>query len=132
MKLSKAILSAFALAASLVGVNAHASLASLATFSGAGVGVTTSGCGSTTQSCNLTANVPAGATILGAYLYTSTFGFGGAGGTFNGNPVTYTAMGDNNGLEAGRMNVTAFVTGGGTFTVTETSGSQDGSALVVV
>lgn len=133
MRLSQAILSAVALAASLVGVNAHASLTTLATYSGAGVGVSTSGCGSTTQTCNLTANVPAGATILGAYLYTSTYtGAATAGGTFAGNPVTYTALGANNGLEAGRMNVTAFVTGGGSFTVTETNVGQDGSALVVV
>lgn len=133
MKLIRPIVAAAALAASLASIPAHASLSTLATFTGAGYGVSTSGCGSVTQTCTLNASVPAGATILKAYLYTSTFNnLAGAGGTFNGNAVTYTNLGSNFGLAAGRADVTAFVSGGGAFTVTETSSGQDGAALVIV
>jgi PEP-CTERM motif len=133
MKLSRSIVAAAALLASLAGTSAHASLTTLATFTGEGYGVSTSGCGSVTQTCTMNASVPAGATILKAYLYTSTFNqLAGAGGTFAGNAVTYTALGTTGGLEAGRADVTAFVTGGGAYTITETNVGQDGGALVIV
>jgi len=86
--------------------------------------------------------VPAGATVVGVYLYTSTaFGFSGAGGTLAGTNASYTALGAQAaGLEAGRADVTRIVKPlidsgpGGTynFRITETSDNQDGSALVVV
>lgn len=89
--------------------------------------------------------MPVGATVEAAYLYTSTYGYsiGSAGGSFESNPITYTPLGLNvsaGGLEAGRADVTSIVAPivnggpGGTysFSITETSGNQDGSALVVV
>ena len=120
---------------------ASASLSSFQTFVGK-IGYSSDGFGSTTQSGTISASVPVGSTVLAAYLYTSTFGsFAGAGGTLAGNAVTYTALGANNaGLEAGRADVTSIIKPlidgglGGTynFTVSETSGAQDGEALVVV
>lgn len=104
--------------------------------------VSTDGCGSTSQACSLTANVPVGGVVQAAYLYTTTFNnLAGAGGTFNGNAVSYTSLGVNQGfLMAGRMDVTSIVAGvvnggpGGAynFNYTEASGDQDGGALVVV
>lgn len=120
---------------------AHASLTPWQTVTGS-YGVSTDGWGSTSQSGVISATVPAGATVVSAYLYTSTyFGFAGAGGTFGGTAVSYTSLGANNvGLEAGRANVTSIVSAvvdggpGGVynFNITETSAGQDGSALVVV
>ncbi|HUL71522.1 MAG TPA: PEP-CTERM sorting domain-containing protein [Vicinamibacterales bacterium] len=116
------------------------------------LGVSTDGCGSLAQTCTLTANVPAGATVVAAYLYTATFtlssvptNVAGLGGTFGGNAVSYTALGlsspqANFFLQAGRSDVTATAAAaidggpGGTynFTVTETDANQDGEGLVVV
>jgi hypothetical protein len=125
---------------------ASASLSVLNTFTGA-VDVSTDGCGSTGQTCVLTANVPVGATVLGAYLYTATYSFGalnGPAGTFAGNPTNYTALGVNVesccSLSASRMDVTGIVApvinggpgGAYNFTYTETLTNQDGGALVVV
>ena len=123
---------------------AAASLSVLTSMTGQ-LDVSTDGCGTTTQSCTLTANAPFGAVVQAAYLYTSTFGNvmpSTLGGTFNGNPlaVGYTDLGLNGGLEAGRINVTGIVAGvinggaGGAynFLYTESSANQDGGALVVV
>jgi len=121
---------------------AYASLSVFRTFTGS-VGYSTDGFGSTTQSGTISASVPVGATVLNAYLYTSTFlGVAGIGGTLNGTAVTYaTLLGANNtGLQAARADVTNIViaaVGGGSavpinFTVTETQFTQDGEALVVV
>ena len=105
------------------------------------VGVSTDGFGSTGQSGSIQADVPFGATVLQAYLYTSTFsGFAGAGGTLNGTGVTYTPLFALPFLQAGRADVTSIVQpiiDGGVggvynFSVTETSDNQDGEALVVV
>ena len=94
---------------------ASASLSVLNTFTGQ-VDVSTDGCGTVTQSCTLTANVPLGGVVQAAYLYTSTYGSvapSGLGGTFNGNALGgYTNLGltgGSNGLEAGRIDVTADV-----------------------
>jgi hypothetical protein len=143
MKLIRNIVSAAAVFAALGAAGgAHASLTTFASFSGAGVGLSTAGWGSTTQSGTLTANVPVGATVLAAYLYTSTYGWAtGTGGTFAGNAVSYTRLGSNNvGLEAGRVDVTSLIKptidaglgGAYNFAITETDARQDGSALVVV
>jgi len=125
----------------LIPSSAAASLTTFATFVGSD-GVSTDGCGSTSSGCTLTASVPAGSTVLAAYLYTSLSSTGTPGGTLSGSPVSYTALGVNNGfLQAWRADVTATVaavvgSGGAApfnFAVTETaSGSQDGEALVVV
>jgi len=147
MKMNKALTkllgaSVFGLAA-LAASPAHASLTAFNSFTGH-VGLSSDGFGSVSQSGTLTANVPAGATVLAAYLYTSTFGgLSGAGGSLNGTAVSYTSLGVANTccpLEAGRSDVTSIVAGvinggaGGAynFTVTEASAKQDGEALVVV
>ena len=125
---------------------AAASLSVLNSFTGQ-VDVSTDGCGALTQSCTLTANAPVGAVVQAAYLYTSTFGLvapSGLGGTFNGNALSgYTNLGltgGGNGLQAGRIDVTGIVSsvinggagGAYNFGYTESSGNQDGGALVVV
>jgi len=144
MKLQRFLTSAVVAAALGAAGAAQATLTSSASFTGAGVGLSTSGWGSTSQAGTITADVPAGATVLAAYLYTSTYdGGSGMGGTFDGNTVTYTSLGANatvTYLVAGRADVTSLVKpaidggAGGvySFNITETSGGQDGSALVVI
>jgi hypothetical protein len=142
MKFLRTLASAAAVLATLtVATTAHASLNSFQTFNGT-YGVSTDGFGSSTQAGTISAFVPAGATVVAAYLYTSTFaGTGGIGGTLNGTAVNYsTLLGATAGLEAARADVTSIVKptidagAGGTynFRITETSQSQDGEALVVV
>lgn len=141
----------FALAAavlgSLVAGSAEASLTPFMTYVGQN-GLSTGGCGSTTQACTFTSSVPVGSTVLGAYLYTSLYSQGSAstaptGNTLNGQAVTYTtALGVNTtgSLQAYRANVTSIVgpiVAAATsmtlsFNVTETSALQDGEALVIV
>lgn len=130
----------FLLASALSVGSAQAGLSTFQTFNGK-YGVSTDGWGSTTQVGTITATVPAGASVTAAYLYTSTAqGFGGAGGTLQGSPVTYTSLGLNGYHEAGRADVTSIVApiinggAGGTysFPITENNTNQDGSALVVV
>jgi hypothetical protein len=129
-----------------IGMPAYASLSVFQTFNG-NVGYSSSGWGSLTQSGTISASVPVGATVLGAYLYTSTFStygdLSGVGGTLNGTSVTYVAFPVNPsaccGLAAGRTDVTSIVSpiinggAGGVynFAITETSSNQDGEALVV-
>ena len=143
MKMFKLLGTVAAAAAALAAGQAQASLTTFQTLAGAGFNMSTSGCGSTTQACSLKGNVPVGATVVAAYLYTSTFGGAIAGltGTLNGTAIgPYTALGINNGLQAGRTDVTAIVTAGlatnvtgnYSFRVTESSGNQDGEALVIV
>jgi hypothetical protein len=143
MKMIRSIVSSAAVFAAMVAAgNAHASLSTFQTYTGEGVGMSSDGWGSTSQSGVISANIPAGATILAAYLYTSTFGnstLSGVGGTLNGTTVNYsTSLGTNNvGLTAARADVTSIVSGGCgvglcNLNITETSASQDGSALVVV
>jgi hypothetical protein len=125
---------------------AAASLTEFQTFVG-NVDVSTDGWGSISQAGQIQASVPVGATVLGAYLYTSTFSnptLSGVGGTLAGAPVTYTSLGDNTSsccsLTSGRMDVTSIIApivDGGpggvyNFNITETDASQDGEALVVV
>jgi len=125
---------------------ADASLSEFATFVGT-YGVSTDGFGSTTQSGTISAEVPAGATVVAAYLYTATFSFSGpqaVGGTLDGSPIAYgpavAQVPSCCGLSSNRADVTAIVKpiidggAGGVynFTVTETNSAQDGEALVVV
>jgi hypothetical protein len=130
---------------------ASASLTTFTSFTG-NVGVSVNGGGSvqSTLPNGLTAEVPAGSTVLGAYLYTSTnsFSFTSAGGTLNGTTVNYTALPANPtspSLQAGRADVTSIVSaavnpGGASatggvynFSVTEANTyGQDGEVLVVV
>jgi hypothetical protein len=137
---------ALAAAGCLSAGSAQASLTAFQQYVG-NVGYSSDGFGSTTQAGTISADVPVGSTVLAAYLYTSTFFNGpltGVGGTFGGSPVTYTSLGINApsccALTAGRVDVTSIVKpiidggAGGVynFSVTETSASQDGEALVVV
>lgn len=150
MKLSpvRAIAAAAAVCAMAAAGSAHAALTTFQTFVGS-YGVSTDGWGSTSQQGSIQASVPVGATVVGAYLYTSTFGnpsLAGVGGTLAGQAVNYStnlgtipapACCD---LTAARADVTSIVkplVDGGpggiyNFGITETSGAQDGSALVVV
>jgi PEP-CTERM motif len=141
MNLRQTFISAACALGCLVGGSAHASLTTFQTFVGT-YGVSTDGWGSTTQAGTISAFVPVGATVTAAYLYTSTaFGVGGIGGSLAGTGVNYsTLLGANGVLQAARADVTGIVKPlidggvGGTynFSITETSGNQDGSALVVV
>lgn len=152
MKIVMNILRRLALAAAAAGLlvagGAHAALVPFQTFVG-NYGVSTDGWGSTTQSGTISAEVPLGATVVAAYLYTSTFfnsSLTGVGGTLAGESVNYsTNLGTIPApacctLTAARADVTSIVkplVDGGAggiydFAITETSSSQDGSALVVV
>jgi hypothetical protein len=125
---------------------AHAALTAFQTFVGK-YGVSTDGWGSTSQAGVISASVPVGATVVGAYLYTSTYSnatLSGVGGTLNGNALSYSNLGVASdsccSLTAGRTDVTSIIKpliDGGlggvyNFNITETSSTQDGSALVVV
>jgi hypothetical protein len=149
MKLNRFLTSAFVLGALVSTGSAYASLTAFQTYVG-DYGVSTAGWGSTTQAGTIEASVPVGATVVAAYLYTSTFGFSGApiaasvGGSLAGTSVSYTALPVNSdaccSLQAGRMDVTSIVApivDGGpggvyNFAITETDPGQDGEALVVV
>jgi hypothetical protein len=145
----KSLLLAATIAASTGGIGtASASLSLFQSVTGVGADATTDGCGSTTASCTLQSNVPTDATIVGAYLYSSTFS-----STTNPNGVTlqtgasaavtptFTALGVNNSssiLQAWRADVTSYVQanmalGGATLTANEGANSSaiDGEALVV-
>lgn len=150
MKLSpvRAIAAAAAVCAMAAAGSAHAALTTFQTFVGS-YGVSTDGWGSVSQQGSIQASVPVGASVVAAYLYTSTFGnpsLAGVGGTLAGQAVNYStnlgtipapACCD---LTAARADVTSIVkplVDGGpggvyNFGITETSSAQDGSALVVV
>lgn len=124
---------------------ADASLTSLNTWIG-NVGYSSDGFGSTSQAGEISAYVPAGSTVLVAYLYTATFDNPSISfsGSLAGVAVTYDNIGVNAGtccdLSAGRVDVTNIlapiinVGSGGQydFAITEDDASQDGEALVVV
>jgi hypothetical protein len=142
------IMKAVAVAVAALGMagSANATLSLYQQFTG-DVGLSTAGCGSTTQTCNMTVNVPTGATVLGVYLYSSLFSTAAPGGTLslgstNASYAGATALGPNvsvPSLQAWRKDLTstfaALLSAGGgpfNFNVTETQGSQDGEGLVVV
>jgi len=145
-KVFVAVLGVAFLTLGVVGV-AHASLTEFITFVG-NVGYSSDGFGSVTQSGTISASVPAGATVLGAYLYSGYNAFSGAptpaGTTLNGNAVAFGPNVNNSdgccGIGSARADVTGIVKpiidggGGGiyNFNVVEGSGGQDGEALVVV
>lgn len=137
---------------------ASAALTTFASYTGnVGVSVDAGGSTASTLPDGLTASIPVGSSVIAAYLYTSTYDISiptntaftqaEAGGTFNGNTVTYTALEANPSadlaLQAGVANVTSIVasevgsvsssTTPYNFTVTESNTSeQDGEVLVVV
>ncbi len=130
----------------MVAPNLFAALNEVGTWTG-NVGYSSDGFGSTSQSGTISASVPAGATVLAAYLYTSTYNSAApgdtAGTTLNGVAVTFGAQIVNSSapyLAMQRADVTAIVKpiidagAGGVydFSVVEVNSGQDGEALVVV
>jgi hypothetical protein len=125
---------------------AWAALTTFQTYTGK-VGLSTDGWGNTTASSGvISAEVPAGATVLAAYLYTATQNFNGAlvGNTLNGSAVNYGGLVFNGTacctLASARADVTSIVKPiidvglGGiyNFTVVEgNTGAQDGGVVVV-
>lgn len=135
-----------ALAVAVLPAHADASLTTFQSYTGT-VGYSTDGFGSLSNTGTISASVPAGSTVLAAYLYTATFSnptHAGIGSTLNGNPVAYGPAVPNAtaccGLASARADVTALVSSvinggpGGiyNFSITEASATQDGEALVVV
>ena len=136
-----------ALALAFLPGRADASLTTFATFTG-NVAYSSDGFGSSSNSGTISALVPAGSTVLAAYLWTATNNnptHAGLSATLNGNLVTFGAPVENVpaccGLASARADVTALVQaavgGGGAvpfdFTIVEAAGAtQDGEALVVV
>ena len=136
---------------------ARASLTTFASYTG-NVGLSTDGWGSITQSGTIHAYVPAGSTVVAAYLYSGMNAISGPmipGGALDGTAVPYGPVVVNISapyLSMSRADVTNIVApvvnaGGGApmidaatgaalqtynFSITETSGGQDGEALVVV
>lgn len=125
---------------------ASASLTEFKTFIG-NVGYSSDGFASTSQTGTISAQVPVGSTVLAAYLYTGTFSTTattGDGTTLNGTVVNFGAPSINSDAccanASRRADVTSIIKpliDGGPggiydFTVSETSGSQDGESLVVV
>jgi hypothetical protein len=150
MKRSLIIMALAVLCIISMSYNVNAALTTFQTFTGT-VAVSTDGFGSIDQTGTISASVPAGATVLGAYLYTAVFrnqAHVGVAGTLNGNPVPYGPPVPNPSpsalgccaLSSARADVTSIVApviNGGpggiyNFTVTETAATQDGEALVVV
>lgn len=141
MNTSRSLFMAALLATGTVSMEAQASLTAFTSFTGQ-YGVSTDGWGSTSQAGVISASVPAGSTVVAAYLYTSAYYTGAVGGTFASSVIDYSAnLGVNAGyLNAWRADVTSLVKpvidggAGGiyNFDITETSSFQDGSALVVV
>lgn len=125
---------------------AQAALTTFATFVG-NVGYSSDGFGSTTQSGTISASVPAGSTVLAAYLYSSLFSnstASGVGATLGGTAVSFgpavAQVPSGFGLSSVRANVTSIVKpiidggAGGiyNFAITEAISTQDGEALIVV
>jgi hypothetical protein len=127
---------------------AFAALTTFQQYTGT-VGYSTDGFGSLSNSGTISASVPAGSTVLAAYLYTATFlnpTNAGIGSTLEGVNVAYGPAVPNPSsgacclLSSARADVTSIVApiiNGGpggvyNFTVTEASASQDGEVLVVV
>lgn len=140
MKIRNVLQAAVFAASSVACVSASAALVSFQNFVG-NYGVSTSGYGTSATSGTITADVPAGATVVGAYLYSAANRTNAIGGTFNGTSVAYSPLGVNNVMQAYRTDVTSSVKAvvdggaGGTysFSITETNSLvQDGEALVVV
>jgi hypothetical protein len=125
---------------------AYASLTTFQTFTG-NVGFSSDGLGTTTGSGTISASVPVGATVLGAYLYQANFfsNLTTFGATLNGSAATFGAASVHSSgfLSSARADVTSIVApiinggAGGTynFSLVETvNGGNDtsGNALVVV
>ncbi len=134
-----------ALAAGLVSGSANAALEPFQSFVG-NYGVSSDGFGSTGNSGTISAQIPAGSTIVAAYLYTATYSTSGTPtASLNGTAASYGPRVGNGtaccNLASHRADVTSIVAAaydgsGGIydFDYDEGSlgGSTDGSALIVV
>lgn len=144
LKTLAAVVAGLALAA--FSTNASASLTGFQTYNGT-YAISTDGFGSTTNAGVISASVPAGSTIVAAYLYTATFGTSATPTTvmLDGNSITYDVSIPNATacctLASHRSDVTSIVQasvgmGGGVFNFNINEGANggniDGSALVVV
>jgi len=141
----------FVLLTVLTAQSAFASLTVFQTYTGS-YGVSSDGFGSTTNSGTISADVPLGATVVSAYLYSATFGgietppslgtvtLNGDTVTFNTNYVNSIPPSLPDYFNTGRGDVTSIIApviNGGpggiyNFNVTESESSTDGEALVVV
>jgi len=127
----------------LLAQSAYASLTVFQTYTG-NVALSSDGFGSTTDNGTISADVPVGATVLNAYLYSATFFGGSQAATLNGSSVAFNPQVLNTAtccdLASARADVTSIVApiiNGGpggvyNFTVAETGVQQDGEGLVVV
>lgn len=135
--------STFAVALLAFAGSAYAALAPFQTYTG-NVGLSTDGFGSTTNSGFISASVPAGSTVLAAYLYSATWGSSPTPVvTLDGTAVTFGPSVVNTSsstLASYRADVTSIVSpiiNGGAggiynFAVTENLSTVDGEALVIV
>lgn len=152
-RFNRAVYLFLAVAASitLFSQSAWATLTVFETYTG-NYGLSTDGFGSTTNSGTISADVPVGATVVAAYLYSATYGGSSTPSplgtvTLNGTAVTFNTTYVNpippslpNWFNTGRSDVTSIVApvvNGGpggiyNFTVTESEDTTDGEALVVV
>ena len=143
---SKLLALAVSAAAIFAAAPASASLSTFQSWTG-NIGFSSDGWGSVTSSSGtISASVPVGSTVLGAYLYTAGYDATTSwGGTLNGTTVNYGPLVSNTdaccSLASRRADVTSIVASvinggaGGVynFNVSETNTStQDGEALVVV
>lgn len=130
----------------LFAMGAQASLTTFQTYTGT-VGLSTDGFGASSNVGTLTANAPAGSTVIAAYLYSATYEtFGTPTVTLNASTVAFGPRVGNPdvccSLASFRANVTSIVKpiidagpgGAYNFSIAETGlgGSTDGEALVVV
>jgi len=145
--MKKPVLILLALVLSLLSVpNVFASLSEVGTWNGS-VGYSSDGFGSLSQTGTISASVPAGSTVLAAYLYTATWGSATENSTdgtmLDGTVVTFDVWVNNPSyasVSMRRADVTAIVkpvidAGAGgiyDFTVDEVTSLQDGEALIVV
>ncbi|MBI1364671.1 MAG: PEP-CTERM sorting domain-containing protein [Alphaproteobacteria bacterium] len=146
MRSFKFVLGACAAAAAIASTDASASLTAFQSYNG-NYALSTDGWGGLDGMGVISASVPAGSTVVAAYLYTATQNFSGVPTTvtLDGNAVTYTASFPNATacctLSSHRADVTSIVQaavggGGGVFDFNINEGGDnsaiDGSALVVV
>lgn len=145
--ISKLTLAASTLAMGLLSMPAMASLAVFNTYTGP-IGYSSDGFGSTSQNGTISASVPAGSTVVAAFLYTSTYSNATnasiSNTTLNGTTVSFNPLVNQTptccGLASARADVTSIVKpvidggAGGiyNFSINESSSLQDGEALVVV
>jgi hypothetical protein len=129
----------------LVGASsAFASLTTFQVYSGGNYGVSTSGCGSSGPTCTLFTDMPTGATLVSAYLYSAYLDSASPTVTLNGTAVAFTQNNPNLtaccGIGSVRADVTSIVTplvmAGTAVPLTVSEGSlsatTDGEELVTV